>query len=68
MQWGLFLLDDGVHKQLETIRSRFFWEADGLKRKYHMVRWEDLCTPKNQGVLAYNILKKMNLALITKWI
>lgn len=39
-----------------------------MKRKYHMVRWADLCRPKAPGGLGIINTRNMNLALITKWI
>lgn len=43
---GLFILKDGVHAQFDKVRARFFWEAYAAKRKYHMVRWTDICNQK----------------------
>jgi hypothetical protein len=36
---GMFLLHEGTHKQMDTIRSQFFWRGDRDKHKYHMVKW-----------------------------
>lgn len=37
---GLYLLQDGVHDKMESIRTRFFWQ--GLEIfKYRMVDWEN---------------------------
>lgn len=65
---GLFLLGEGIHGKFDKIRARFFWEADAKKRKYHMIRWADLCRPKKQGGLGITNTRFMNLALISKWI
>ena len=43
---GLFILGDGVHAQFDKVSARFFWETDATKRKYHMVRWTDICKQK----------------------
>lgn len=33
-----------------------------------MISWVDVCRPKNQGCLGISNSRKMNLALVTKWI
>jgi hypothetical protein len=47
---GLFQLHEGVHQQMDTIRSKIFWGSDGEKFKYHMVKWENTCLPRYFGV------------------
>lgn len=64
---GMFLLVDGVHAKLDTLRSRFFWEGTGIKRKYHLVKWAAVCRPKIFGGLGVTNSKLMNVALLTKW-
>ena len=48
--------------------SRFFWEGASAKRKYHLVRWEDLCRPKDQGGLRITSTKTINIAVMVKWV
>jgi hypothetical protein len=33
---GFYHLSDGQHRELDTIRSRFFWQGGGRVFKYHM--------------------------------
>jgi hypothetical protein len=65
---GLFLLQDGVHAKFDSHRARFFWEGAGTKQKYHLVNWPDVCRPKECGGLGIINSKKMNVALMMKWI
>ena len=65
---GLFLLAEGVHAKMDTPRSRFFWEGAGPKRKYHMVRWDLVCRPKDLGGLGITNTRILNIALMCKWI
>ncbi|KAK1646829.1 hypothetical protein QYE76_064634 [Lolium multiflorum] len=48
---AICLLGEGIHDTLDKNRSRFFWEANNTKRKYHWVRWSDMCKPKSLGGL-----------------
>lgn len=64
----MFLLADGVHAKLDTLRSRFFWEGAKTKRKYHLVMWAAVCRPKKFGGLGILNSKLMNVALLTKWL
>jgi hypothetical protein len=53
---------------LDKPRARFFWEGVGDKRKYHMVDWAKVCKPKEFEGLGILNTKKMNIALMLKWI
>ncbi|XP_071677232.1 uncharacterized protein [Lolium perenne] len=65
---GVYLLGEGVHAAFRKHRARFFWEANGPRRKYHWVRWEALCKPKSLGGLGIIDTRLMNICLMTKWI
>jgi hypothetical protein len=65
---GLFMLADGTHACFDKHRNRFFWEGQGNKRKYHLVSWQEICKPKDQGGLGVMNTKLMNQAVMLKWI
>lgn len=65
---GIFLLHEGTHQQMDTIHSQFFWRGDCSKLKYHMVKWENVCLPKDFGGLGVLNTRLMNEALLAKWI
>jgi hypothetical protein len=65
---GLFLLHDGIHAKFDSHRARFYWEGSGPKRRYHLVNWPAVCRPKECGGLGLLNSKKMNWALLLKWI
>jgi hypothetical protein len=52
---------------MDTVRSRFFWRGDLKKFKYHMVKWENVCLPKDFGGLGIINTRILNEALILKW-
>lgn len=39
-----------------------------LKGKYHIVKWEDMAFPKDFSGLGFTETRKMNIALLAKWI
>jgi hypothetical protein len=43
------------------------WQG-GHSKKYHLADWNLVCSPKDQGGLGVLDLKKMNEALLAKWI
>ena len=43
------MLGDGVHAAMNKHRARFFRGGRDNKRKYHWVRWADVCMPKALG-------------------
>ena len=65
---GLFLLADGTHEVFNKHMANFFWGDTQDTKKYHMVRWPEVCRPKDQGGLGITNTKVFNIALMTKWI
>jgi hypothetical protein len=65
---GVFHLKGEAHHKMETARSNFFWHGPGQKKKYHMMRWEVLATPKPIGGLGFTDTRVMNQCLLSKWI
>jgi hypothetical protein len=50
---GVYQLYEGNYQLLDSIRSRFYWQGIGKKRKYHMIKWEALNRPKEVGGQLY---------------
>ncbi|KAG8072286.1 hypothetical protein GUJ93_ZPchr0006g43351 [Zizania palustris] len=65
---GVFMLPETVHRDIDSIRSKFFWGGMENKRKYHLMNWKKLCTPKDYGGLGFMDIRAMNTALLCKWI
>jgi len=65
---GFYLLKDGVHKKMDSIRAKFLWQGADEKFKYHMAKFEMVCRPKDQGGLGIINTKIMNECLLVKWI
>ena len=63
-----FEIPKGVRKKLDYFWSRFFWQSDEHKRKYHLAKWSILCQPKDQGGLGIHNLNLKNIALLSKWL
>jgi hypothetical protein len=65
---GIYMLHEATHSALDKPHARFFWEGVGDKRKYHMVDWATVCKSKEFGGLGILNTKRMNMALMLKWI
>ena len=65
---GMFLLPGEVHHKMDTLRSKFFWRGDIERFKYHMMRWDNVCLPKDYGGLGILNSKILNESLLLKWI
>lgn len=61
---GVYVLYEGNYQQLDSIRSRFYWQGTQKKRKYHMVRWEALSRPKDFGGLGFTDVRAMRACLL----
>ena len=60
-------LPAGVEKRMDFFRARLLWQEDDQKRKYHLVKWSEVCRPKDMGGLGIQNLACMNKALLCKW-
>jgi hypothetical protein len=65
---GMFLLNEETHHKMDSIRSKFFWRGDRDKFKYHMMKWENVCLPKDFGGLGMTNIRILNEALLLKWV
>jgi hypothetical protein len=62
----MFLLPKTMIERMEKIRRKFFfWQ--GLKRKYHPMKWENVCKAKKKGGMRIKNLRLMNISLLCKW-
>jgi hypothetical protein len=65
---GFYLLTDGLHSDMDSVRAKFLWQGAEGKFKYHMAKWEMVSRPKDQGSLGIINTKTMNESLLVKWI
>jgi len=63
-----FEIPKEVLKKLNFLRSRFFWQGDGHKRKYRLLKWSIICRPRDQGGLGIINLEIPNKCLLNKWL
>jgi hypothetical protein len=56
-----------VIKTIDGVRKKFFWQGGGVKKKYHLVKWDVITKPKKKGGLGIKDLRRMNLSLFCKW-
>jgi hypothetical protein len=54
---------EGMEK---PIRS-FLWASYRGRRRYHLVKWKLICTPKSKGGLGVKNLSRFNISLMCKW-
>ena len=65
---SFYSLHETLHQEVAKYQSRFFWAGEEGKQKYHMVSWPDICKPKDQGGLGILSSRRMNIALLTRWL
>jgi hypothetical protein len=64
---GVYLLTNEVHHKIYLNRANFYWDSEN-KKKYHMVKWEELTKAKDHGGLGFTYTRMMNKCLLAKWI
>lgn len=60
----MYLLPLTTIDKLDKTRKKFFWQGDGMRRKYHLVKWEIITKPKDKGGLGIKDSRKMNISLL----
>ena len=63
---SFFKIPRKVLEKLDQIRSRFFWEGEGHKKKYRLTKWSIVCTPKDMGWLGIIDFDLQNKCLLSK--
>lgn len=56
-----------VVKEIERIQSAFLSGSLDLRRKVHLVKWEDVSKSKSIGGLGVSRVEVMNICLLLKW-
>nr|GFC57148.1 RNA-directed DNA polymerase, eukaryota, reverse transcriptase zinc-binding domain protein [Tanacetum cinerariifolium] len=56
-----------VNKNLETLRSNFFWGSNANGKKIPWISWKLTLASKDKGGLGIGSIYSLNHALIQKW-
>ncbi|KAE8789928.1 retrotransposon unclassified [Hordeum vulgare] len=62
----MYILSEGVHSTFDKELARFFWQAGDGRPKYHMMKWADICLPKDRGGLGIPASRRMNVAIMLR--
>jgi hypothetical protein len=65
---SLFPIPVSVAKHIEKLQRNFLWGGLGEEFKFHLVKWEKVCTPLKEGGLGIRNLLIFNRALLGKWL
>lgn len=64
---SVFLLPEGVCRDMERFMSQFRWQTSSITRKgIHWKSWSKLTLHKNKGGLGFRNLRDFNLAMLAK--
>ncbi|KAE8776757.1 hypothetical protein D1007_50572 [Hordeum vulgare] len=62
----MYTMPESVHSSFDKDLPTFFWQGAGGCQKYHMVKWADICVPKERGRLGFTASRVMNTTLILR--
>lgn len=64
----IFGLLGKIKQQVESLCARFLWGGPDLTKKIHLLSWETICKPLEEGGLNIRRVKEMNRAGVLKHI
>ena len=56
-----------VNKRMDFFWAGLLWQENIDKKKYHLVKWSEVCEYEDMGGLGVQNLAHMNKALLCKW-
>ncbi|KAG6680984.1 hypothetical protein I3842_13G070600 [Carya illinoinensis] len=65
---SLFSIPTNVALRLEKFQRDFLWGGMGEEFKFHLVKWEKVCSPLSNGSLGIRNMRTFNQALLGKWL
>jgi len=65
---SLFPIPVSVTNRLDNIQKAFLWHGIEDEAKFHLVKWNRICTPLHSGGLGVHNFIQFNRALLGKWL
>ena len=65
---SLFSIPMSVARCIEKMQRNFLWGGLANEHKYHLVNWQQICTPIPNGGLGIRNVAVFNKALLGKWL
>jgi hypothetical protein len=65
---SLFPIPAAVAKRIDQVQRNFLWGSFEEKVKFHLVKWDLICSPYINGGLAIKNVRLFNEALLGKWL
>lgn len=65
---SIYPIPKSIIRTVDIFRKRLLWQGGHQSKKFHLVKWSSVCSPKSQGGLGVLNLELMNDSLLTKWL
>lgn len=59
-------IPESINQEIDKCNSRFIWGSTEAKKKIHLIAWDNLCKPKENGGLGLRSMSKSNISFMAK--
>ncbi|MDV3188705.1 MAG: hypothetical protein Q8834_02660, partial [Candidatus Phytoplasma australasiaticum] len=65
---SVFPVPENVIQRIDALRRNFLWQGLEDKKKFHLIKWEEVLISRKEGGMGVRNMRKQNRSLMLKWL